>query len=115
MAKKANWRFWLFIGGAALSLMIVIAEIALIAIGAIADLSWALAAVLGAAALAPTILLGLPYANSRFYVSYNSKQGLVIREERRRNRRDNATDEAIGGEAAARSSRRERGHRGGRI
>jgi hypothetical protein len=84
MAKKSKWRFWLFIGGATLSLIVVAAEIALIALGFFGDLSWVVAAVLGVGAFAPTILLGLPYANSRFYIAYDSKLGLVIREERRR-------------------------------
>jgi hypothetical protein len=93
MAKKLNWRFWLFIAGVVLSLMIVIGEIALIALGFINDLSWVTAAIFGAAALMPTILLGLPYANSRFYIAYDSKRGLTIREERRRYPRNRKTDE----------------------
>jgi hypothetical protein len=92
MAKKNKWRFWLFIAGVVLSLIVVAAEIALIALGLIGDLSWVVAAVLGVGAFAPAILLGLPYANSRFYIAYD-KRGLVIREERRSDRAQSARPE----------------------
>ena len=93
MAKKSNWRFYLFLGGAALSCLIAAGEIALIAFGAIDSISWVVAAIFGVAAILPALLFGAPYLNSRFYISYDKESGWKFGEERRRSPRKSKTAE----------------------
>jgi hypothetical protein len=90
VAKKSNWRFWLFIFGAIVSCAIAIAQIALLVVpaktGIQIELTWVSASVLAFAALLPAILFGLPYFNSRFNVSYSKKEGFKIVEEQTKKR-----------------------------
>jgi hypothetical protein len=81
MGKRSNWRVRLFLTGTIVSCLIALGEIALIALGYISDLSWVTAALLAFAALLPAALFSLPYANSRFIVSYSKESGLTIAEE----------------------------------
>ena len=93
MAKKINWRFCLFLIGAAISCLIAIGEIALIALGYIGAIGWVTAALLGLGAILPAALFGAPYLNSRFYVSYSRQSGWRFGEERRKTPRASKTAE----------------------
>jgi hypothetical protein len=103
VAKKSNWRFWLFLFGAILSCAVAIGEIILLVIPAKAgiqiELTWVSAAVFAFSALLPTILFGAPYINSKFYFSYSKDYGFNFGEEKRtakrsRGSRGNAIAEA---------------------
>ncbi|MDR1911621.1 MAG: hypothetical protein LBQ52_04660 [Helicobacteraceae bacterium] len=81
MAKKNNWRFWLFLCGAGLSCALA-AIAAYLAIGQ--EIGTISGILIAGAALLPVALFGAPYINSKFYFSFSTKDGLKIGEEKRK-------------------------------
>ena len=92
MAKRSSWRFWLFLGGAIISCALSAFAIYTIAFVSV-EIGWAIAALILGACVLPAVLLGLPYLNSRFYISYDKKGGWKFGEERRQTKRKYKTTE----------------------
>jgi hypothetical protein len=97
MAKKSNWRLWLFIAGALISAALSALAIWTLATNG-ADFGGALSVAIVCACALPAALFGLPYIDSRINVSYSKRGGLKIEEEtpkRRLCRRDPKTGRTV--------------------
>jgi hypothetical protein len=82
MAKRFSWRSGLFIIGAIISCALAGFSIYTLAFDA-AEIGTASAVLFAGLCLLPAALFGLPYFNSKFYISYSKEKGLTIAEERR--------------------------------
>jgi hypothetical protein len=80
MGRKSNWRLGLFVAGAVISSLLAAGAIGVLAF-ITTEISWALAAAMAGSAALPTVLMGIPYFNSKFRFSYDKRAGLKVEEE----------------------------------
>ncbi|MDR1451055.1 MAG: hypothetical protein LBI57_01785 [Helicobacteraceae bacterium] len=86
MAKRSEYNFYLFLLGATLSIGIGTALASLTIIKAY-EIGWEAVTFFSIIAFLPSVLLGLPYLNEKFSISYSKTDGFSIREERRTDKR----------------------------
>jgi Na+/H+ antiporter NhaA len=80
MGNQINPRFKLFLLGVGISILIATA-VAILSIIYAENIGWGATTIAAIASFIPAVLLGLPYLNAKFNISYDKKSGLSVKEE----------------------------------